>query len=71
MEWQPIETCPVFDDEDEERQGRWLMLWVERGGNRGDGCPSFGRKYPSGNIRAAGFHGDWKFTHWCFVERPK
>jgi hypothetical protein len=64
--WNPIETCPITGDSEEPH----LLLWVANGGFRGKGCPAFGNKFESGRVRASGFLGDFKFTHWQLIKPP-
>ncbi len=66
--WLPIEDCPVTSEDNEDAPR--LLLWVVNGGFRGKGCPAFGIKHASGNIRASGFLGDFKFSHFQIVKPP-
>jgi len=71
MEWQPIETMPVTDTEDDDG-GPHYLVWVADGGRpRSEGVPVRGRRRDGGEPRALGYSGNWKITHWCLVEPPK
>ena len=67
-EWQPIETAPVSEVEDD-----WIrvLVWVSDGGWDGKGTVAFGYKLPkSGRMRADGYLGDFNITHWMPLPEP-
>ena len=63
--WNPIETCPITEDSEEV-----LLLWIADGGHDGNGGPAFGTKFATGNVRAQGYIGSFKFTHWQLIKPP-
>lgn len=66
MYWQPIETAPVVDLEREEVP-RCLVYSKQFGVQMGRTW-----RYATGEAvgDAAGFHGDWKVTHWMPLPEP-
>jgi hypothetical protein len=68
-EWQPIETAPTSPETDPPL----IMLWVDDGGMKGNGCHAFGRCYRSadGTVRGVpiGFHG-FTCTKWQPLPDP-
>lgn len=67
-EWQKIETHEVtFSGEYSDPKP--VLLWSKKVGHVEIGVVHV---YPDGHrkAQAAGFHGDWEFTHWMPLPEP-
>lgn len=82
--WKPISEIPkLFKIENSDiRRSKDLLVWIadmhasndvkhfdDKSGNfaRGE-CSSYKGDEPA--FTAYGFHGDWKITHWTYVNNP-
>jgi hypothetical protein len=68
--WKPIETAPATTLEEGVKR---ILVWVANGGLDHKGEVAFGCVFKTGGdhriVRAFGYHGDFKVTHW--MNQPK